>query len=468
MEFLNRRDELDRLEALTQRGGLAVVFGRRRIGKTRILLEWVSRNDGVYFVADQSTATLQRQALAVALGRRLPGFADVTYPTWRGLFERLSVDATARRFTGPLVIDELPYLVNESPELPSVLQAWVDHGGRRLAVALAGSSQRMMQGLVLDASAPLFGRAHAVLDVQPLDPAWLTRAFPASNSWERLLLYSCVGGVPRYWELFAQARGPVIDRLERLVLDPLGPLHLEPDRLLLEEDPPAVDLRPLLEAIGAGAHRLGEIATRIGRPATSLSRPIERLLGLGLVQREVPFGESPRETRRSLYRLADPFLRTWFRLVAPQRGLLLTSTSAERRRHAAAALPHLVAETWETLARQCVSSLGARGLFGAQKAWLPAARWWQGNAPEWDVVSTSVDGARLLLGEAKAWARPATLSALRGAALRLKARPLPPLRTRPPKVTWCLFVPRRAAGTPMWVDEVRVVTADDLLPGKPH
>lgn len=463
MKFLDRHDELGRLDKLARSSGLAVVFGRRRVGKTRLLLEWVARHDGVYFVADQSSALLQREALATALGRRLPGFADVTYPSWRGLFERLTADARLRRFNGPIVIDELPYLVATSPELPSVLQAWVDHGARTLSLALAGSSQRMMQGLALDASAPLYGRASEVLEVHPLGPEWLAHGFPSLSAWERLQLWSCAGGVPRYWELFERERGPVLDRLERIALDPMGPLHQEPDRLLLEEDPPAVDLRPLLEAIGGGAHRLGEIASRIGRPATALSRAFERMVGLGLVRREVPFGESPKDTRRSLYRLADPFLRAWFRLVAPQRGLMLTSTPIERRVHAATAFPHLIAEAWEELARQSVPSLGLRGRFGREKSWLPAARWWQGNAPEWDVVSSSSDGTQLLLGEVKAWERPATLASLRGAAKALKARQPPALRDSPSTVSWSLFVPRVASGVPSVVEGVHLVTANDVF-----
>ena len=113
--------------------------------------------------------------------------------------------------------------------------------------------------------------------------------------------YAAWGGIPRYWELAAEESGAAVRRIERLVLDPLGPLHREPDRLLLEEVPSAVEARPLLDAIGGGAHRVSEIGGRVGRPATSMSRPLDRLVGMGLVRREVPFGESEKKSRRSLY-----------------------------------------------------------------------------------------------------------------------------------------------------------------------
>jgi len=216
------------------------------------------------------------------------------------------------------VIDELPYLVASSPDLPATLQRFVDHDARRarLVLALAGSSQRMMQGMVLDASAPLFGRATEAFEVKPLSPGWLAEAHGLRRHVDIVRAWSLWGGMPRYWELaepFADRR----DAVHELVLDPAGVLHEEPSRLLTEETPTAVALRPMLDAIGSGAHKLGEIAGRIGSPATSLGRAMTRLAELGLVIRQTPFGEPERSTKRALYRLGDPFLRLWFSLVAP-------------------------------------------------------------------------------------------------------------------------------------------------------
>ena len=92
--------------------------------------------------------------------------------------------------------------------------------------------------------------------------------------------------------------------IDRNVLDPRGPLHLEPERLLLEETPPSMSLRPLLDVIGAGAHKLSEIASRLEQPVTSLSRSISRVVDLGLVRRDLPFGESEKSGKRALYKIA--------------------------------------------------------------------------------------------------------------------------------------------------------------------
>src|SRR5688572_4454872 len=96
MKFLDRERETERLDRLVARGGgFAAVYGRRRIGKTRLLVEWVRRHGGVYTVADQSAPEVQRRYLAQALATRLPGFADVGYPDWRALLARLARDAAA-------------------------------------------------------------------------------------------------------------------------------------------------------------------------------------------------------------------------------------------------------------------------------------------------------------------------------------------------------------------------------------
>ena len=272
MNFIDRQEELSRLIALAKRrdGGLAVVTGRRRIGKTRLLVEWARRSGGVYFVADQSSSEVQRRYLTAAISAKLPGLEGVSFADWRALLAGVAERAIAAKWTGPLIIDEIPYLVLQAPELPSVLQHFIDHDAKRarLTVAVAGSSQRMMQGLVMTASAPLFGRARELLTMGPLPPAYVREAFGILDPLEA---WTAWGGIPRYWELASDERGTSAARIDRLVLDPLGPLHREPDHILLEEVPSALEVRPVLDAIGAGAHRVSEIAGRMGRPATSLS-----------------------------------------------------------------------------------------------------------------------------------------------------------------------------------------------------
>ncbi len=459
MLFLNRHAELDRLDRLMQRpdGGLAVIYGRRRIGKTRLLLEWTERHGGLYAVADLSAPDLQRRYFAQAVAQRLPGFADVEYPDWWSLLLRLARDAAATGWRGPVVFDELPYAVSATPELPSLLQRFIDHEARnaKLVVALAGSSQRMMQGLVLSSNAPLFGRAQVLLDVGPIPPSYLGEVFGVAPGPQMVELHAAWGGVPRYWELAQEVGGKAKAQVLDLVLDPMGPLHQEPERLLLEEIPSALDLRPLLDVIGAGCHRVSEIAGRLGRQATSMSRPLERLLSMGLIRREVPFGESAKESRRSLYKIEDPFFRLWFRIVAPNRAQLTAGTQETREQ--------LLNHYWDELVAQAFEEL-CRRLVAQQGNWKVASRWWQGNAPEWDIVAETLDGKGLLLGEVKWSQKPMSRATIEKAKRELAARPAPALGAK-----WDRLEKQRALFVPAVADphedgsELAVLTMKDLL-----
>jgi AAA+ ATPase superfamily predicted ATPase len=464
MDFLDRRDELARLDGLNG-PGLAVVWGRRRVGKTRLLVEWNRRRGGLYTVADQSAETIQRRYLAEAVASKLPGFDEVEYPDWRALLRALARQAGQEALPGPLILDEVPYLVASSPSLPSVLQSWVDHEAKQagLLLVLAGSSQRMMQGLVLDAAAPLYGRARETFLLRPLRAGWTKEGMHLHKAVDCVRAFSVWGGVPWYWELAARFGSDLDRAVDELVLDPMGPLHSEPDRLLLEELPSANALRPLLDAIGAGAHRLSEIAGRIGQPATSLSRPLLRLVDLGLVRREQPFGDHERTGKRALYRIDDPFFRFWFRVVAAHRGLLTVSPPRVRRelwlRHA----PHLFAQTWEELARQSVPLLGRKQL-GERGPFLPAARYWRGGQREWDLVAASADGKTLLLGEAKWHDGPADESFLERTFRGLLNKGLPDIPQPTGRaVAHVLFVPECPARLKRRKAPYVVVDAADVL-----
>lgn len=403
MRFLDRTDELRRLDrALNLPGSFTAIWGRRRVGKSRLLLEWSARRDGLYTVADLSAAPVQRRYLAEAVAARFPGFASVEYPDWRSFLDRLTAEANAAGWPGPFILDELPYLLAADPSFASVLQNWLDRPEPRPVVVVSGSSWRMMQGALLGAGAPLYGRAVEAFAVHPLLPGYLAEAFPGSTPREQVALFALWGGTPCYWELAEPFGTRLDDAVDSLVLGPAGPLHDEPDRLLRGEIPSAATLRPLLDVIGAGAHRMSEIAARLGKPASSLSGPLATLGAMRLLRRETPFGSPPRSGKRSLYRIEDPFLRLWFRVVAPHRAALAAAPRETRLGYWKRARTALESHAWEELCRLAVPTLHrTESPLGALGPWEPAQRYWRRNEPELDVVARSVDGKRLLVGEVK-------------------------------------------------------------------
>ena len=299
MKFVDRSQEMQRLDLAASRPqGFIALWGRRRVGKSRLLTHWSERNEGMYTVADQSAPAVQRRYLASALAKLFPGFDEVEYPDWRALLSRLDRDAANKGWRGPLIIDELPYLVGAAPEILGVLQNWLDSSTRRVGLVVSGSSVRMMHSAVLDSGAPLYGRATEAFAVRPLRAGYLADVFPQLTPRELVCAYAVWGGMPRYWELAEPFGADIEAAVDALVLDPTGPLHAEPDRLLQAETPPAMALRPLLDVIGNGAHRVSEIAGRLGRPASSLAGPLASLSEMDLVRREIPFGSDPKSGKR--------------------------------------------------------------------------------------------------------------------------------------------------------------------------
>ena len=405
LDFLNREKEAMRLRrALEAREAcFLVVYGRRRIGKSTLLQKIIDDHD-IYYLADQRNASLQIVSLAEEISRVVPGFADVNYPSWKALFSTLNA-RVPQKLT--LVLDEFPYLVQMSPELPSILQNLID-GKAAVSIVLCGSSQRMMQGLVLDAAAPLYGRAEEIIKLQPLEIGWIQKALNLSDI-QSIEAYSVWGGVPRYWELikkYATQR----EAIKELVLDRNGVLHDEPSRLLIDDLQSMVQVNSLLVLIANGCHKISEIAARIQIPSTSLARPLANLIDLGYIKRELPFGENLKSTKRTLYKINDPFLLFWYRFVQQNKSLLERDLIDEVYAEIDKRIPLHVSEVWENLARESIARLNIGGI-----SWKPGCRWWgsgkSGKPMEIDLVAESFDQKSLLFGEAK-WEENSTAKEL--------------------------------------------------------
>ena len=399
LPFLNRAEEVARLRKFMTRkeSSLAVLYGRRRCGKSRLLQEVFPSAVSVYYVADDREGPLQRASMAAEIGRKLPGFDRVTYLDWDALFARWWDEAAPG---SALVLDEFSALASQAREVPSVLQKHVDRQSPRGPhLVLAGSSQRMMQGLVLSRSAPLFGRAVEILKIGALTCGWIKEALRLADARQSVESYSVWGGVPRYWELAADFDSRD-EAVKSLVLSPLGVLYDEPAAILLDDSREVAQAASILTLIGGGSHRLSEIAARLEKPATSLSRPLQRLLDLDIIRRDVPFGTSLRDSKRTLYRIADPFLRFWFRFVEPNRSRLGSSEESAVAREISARFGQHVSGVWEDLVRQSIPCVPYFG-----REWKAATSWWgtglDRRALELDLVAESTDGKSLLIGEVK-------------------------------------------------------------------
>jgi len=396
MKFVDRITEQKRLFAAlnADKESFIVVYGRRRLGKSTLIKKVLSSND-VYFMADQTERTHQIELLAKELGLRFEGFNRVVYPDWEALFEALNYRAD-KRFT--LCIDEFPYLAKSAPELPSILQKIIDAKQLRYNIIVCGSSQQLMHGLVIDSASPLYGRADQILKLMPVGIKYF-RELMGCNYQEAIEEYSVWGGVPRYWEIRLQNK-TFHEAIANELINAQGILYEEPYRLFMDDMRDIVQVSTLLSLIGNGANRLSEIAARANKPATSLSGPIDKLITLGYIEREIPFGDHPRISKKGLYKIADPLMDFYFRFVVPNRSLIEIGRTEAVMEEVTEGFNRYVSGHWENLCRKSVSGQQIMG-----KRYGLASRWWgsisRDEQIEIDVVAESVDGKSLLVGECK-------------------------------------------------------------------
>lgn len=417
MEFLNRTEERARLDALldSPQGEFACVYGRRRCGKTRLLREVISKRENVvYFLADQSEKNLQISRLKDEVAIQIPIFQDLEIKDWGKFFDLWRTYAPKGSV---LVLDEFPYLVRMAPELPSVIQRTVDmFGDTGNKIIICGSSQRMMQGFVLSAGEPLYGRAREIIKVEPLEFNWLKSAFPNRQNRELLSLWAVYGGVPRYWEL-AVSDANWMESIKRNIFNPLGVLHDEPQFLLMDEVGDFAKASSLLSVIGGGVNRMSEIALKLDRKATELSHPLKRLLDLGFIEKDVPFGADIENGKKSLYRVADPFLNFWYKFALPNRSRLTFLEDEGSVAEFNHKFDIYLGDVWKRLVRSNLS-----------KEWRGVSRWWgtgtNRQKMEIDIVGESFDGKTLLVGEVKLSANELEVERIKR-GLMTKAEALP-------------------------------------------
>ena len=400
MKFVDRIDEAARLkDALArEKFSLVVMYGRRRLGKSTLIKRVLSEND-VYFLADRSEGQHQRVLLAKVIAQVFPDFDKLTYPDWESMFRAVNY-RTDKRFT--LCLDEFPYLVEQSSELPSVLQKLVDEKQLKYNLVLCGSSQNMMYGLFLDSTAPLYGRADEIMKLAPIHLPYIQEAL-SLNAMNAIEEYAVWGGVPRYWEL-RENRISLDDAMWHNILSVNGTLYEEPIKLFQDDVKDIVKTSTIMSYIGTGANRLSEIAARCNEPATNLSRPLKKLVDLGFLEKDVPFGIDEKNAKKSLYKIADPFMAFYYQFVVPNRSFIELGRRLPIEQALTAHFSEYVSMQWEKLCRDAVTgNLVDRVVYGKAK------RWWgsvlnEDKKPEqveFDVMAESLDKKYLLVGECK-------------------------------------------------------------------
>jgi len=404
-DFIDREQELAFFQDILSRhrpspAQLILLYGRRRVGKTALLLEWASRGSlsHTYWAAEKEPADLQRRKLYARL-QNIPLHQAPLFDNWAELWDAVAAILGDRRHI--LILDELPYAAESDPATLSALQhAWDSHFQHsNLVIVLCGSQVKAMESLQLRQS-PLFGRLTGQWYLEPLPFAALREFFPDWSAEERVAVYAIVGGIPAYLNWLDPTLS-LTDNIRQIILSDGSMFTAEPAFLLYDEVREPQSYLAILKAIGLGNHTLKDISNHALISTSHLSAYLQRLQDLKLIERRLPAAISPAARRKSKsgrYHLSDPYFRFYFRFLAPFHDYLPFDPDnvLTRIRHD---LRGFVGGTaFEDLARQWVAQQGRAGVLPLRPG-IVGSHW--SRKVQIDVVAVDWEARQLLLGECK-------------------------------------------------------------------
>ena len=324
MEFIGRKAELEKLNAEYERdSSFVVIYGRRRVGKTTLIKEFLKDKTAFYFLATEELENQSMKRLAGVIARTTKNrlFQRVAVSDWLELFEMIAEYEPDKKKI--LVIDEFPYLVKTNPAFPSILQnAWDEIlKEKNIMLILSGSLIGMMQKHALSYDSPLYGRRTSQMRLAPLSymEVYAAQKLPFDKAVEQ---YAITGGVPKYLEFFSDGR-MLMEQVKDVVLSKSGFLYEEPFFLLKSEAMTAVNYFSIIRVIADGNHKLGKIAGILEQETSALTPYLSTLVDLGFIEKRTPITEkNPERSRKGLYFICDNFIRFWFRYVYPYKGEL--------------------------------------------------------------------------------------------------------------------------------------------------
>ena len=316
--FVGRSAELKKLNEMyaSNKFECVIIYGRRRVGKTTLIKEFIKDKKAVYFIAREADGmvnlTVFSNDVYNATAKKLARKAF--FANWEKAFDYIYLISEETRLV--LAIDEYPYLATGFRPISSILQAHIDSQFKesKLFLILCGSSMSFMENQVLAYKSPLYGRRTAQFRILPFNFFESLPFFTAFAKTDKAVLYGITGGIPEYLTKIDPAKS-VADNIIALFLTTSGYLYEEPTNLLKQELREPATYNGIIEAIAGGASRLNEIATKCGMASNKCAKYLKALIALGIVKKELPVTET--SSKKSLYLLEDLMFRFWYRFVFP-------------------------------------------------------------------------------------------------------------------------------------------------------
>lgn len=392
--FIGREKELENLNSLydTGRFQFPVIYGRRRVGKTALINEFVKDKDTVYFTGIESNAKQNLENFSKSIFNFTSG--SNAAPVFSSFQEALAYVfnlAASKRIV--LVIDEYPYVAKSFKALASVLQVLIDRNKdtSKLFLILCGSSMSFMEEQVLGYKSPLYGRRTSQFKILPFDFFESRKYFKLFSDLDVAAVYGMVGGTPQYL-LQMDDNMTLEENIKSKLLNTTSYLFEEPNNLMQQEVREPATYNAIISAVATGSTKLSEIASKVGEDTGTCSTYLKNLISLGIIKKETPFGE--KTTRKTIYVVADNLFRFWHRFVTANMSMIQKDMTDTVYKKISDQFSSYMGPVFEEICRQYLWRLNKQGK--AAVSFTDLGRWW-GNNPknrsetEIDIMGT--DGA---------------------------------------------------------------------------
>lgn len=392
-EFIGRDKERRVLEDAwaSKSSAFVPIYGRRRVGKSELILRFLKDHPGIYFVGKRGNAPLQIAEFLTEAAEVLhePLLGGMAPSGWTEALTAVMTAAKSKKLV--IALDEFQWLAEANPELPSILQALWDRAWQKsgnLVLILCGSYIGFMEREILGKKSPLFGRRTAQILLKPFDYREAADFHPRYSLADKARVYFLCGGMPLYLKFFRQDRS-IASNIEDNFLNEHAPLYREPEFLLREELREVHNYHAILMAVTSGSVTHQALAVATGIESRALNYYLTHLAELGYLSKRYPLMGARPVPRHVRYAVTDPLLQFWFRFVYPNTSYVLQMGRAKAMKDRV--LPHLDSYWGLCFERLCREALPHVYRTEGISADFEVGEYWDRNS-QIDVVGLRSDG----------------------------------------------------------------------------
>lgn len=406
-EFIGRETELKNLNHMyhSDKFEMVVIYGRRRVGKTSIIKQFIKDKPAIYVQGVEATGETNLRFLSNAIldfeeperNNRLKSFYD-----FKEAFEEVQDIADKQDKKMIFVMDEYPYFAESASEISSVLQYEIDHlykERNNIMLILCGSSMSFMEHQVLGYKSPLYGRKTGQFKIRPFDILNTRKMLPKVSNEDLLAYYGFTDGIPQYLS-FVDQNLSVEENIQEMFLNQNAPLQDEPNVLLQEELRKPATYFSILNALAHGKNKSSQISQAIGMTnGSSISAYLNNLIDLEIIERKQPIFEN--NSRKSIYAFKDNMFKFWFKFIAEAQDQIALERTKGVLIGIMDELPRFLDPVFEQTAHDWLWQQDNLQFYPKK-----ISSWW-GNNPikhrqeEIDVVASNHDDSEAIVGECK-------------------------------------------------------------------